>query len=293
MISLESFFFGPEPIAWVQQTLGLGWPLPFRVISLAGISWGVILVLGLSLWLWGREAVYSLVGIIILEALVSLALNRIFAVPRPSGDLIVKYEHIQLGSFPSGHLFTTAAVWGWLYASGRVPFAVTAAVVALVGTSRMYLGVHYVGDLVGAVVFAAVLVWGFSKLWPRIRPWLAARPPAFFAAAAMGTIAAALLSVLVIFPGNPYVWNACGVMIGSAIALFAEPRVSGYDPGSGGRFLAVALGIGGFLPPVVLGWVIGERLPVLSAAATAFATLWVLLAAPVLAHRFRTRIPRT
>lgn len=96
-----------------------------------------------------------------------------------------------------------------------------------------------------------------------------------------------------IFPGNPYVWNACGVMVGGAIALFAEPRVSGYDPGAGSRFLAVALGIGGFLPPLVLGWAIGERLPVLSAAATGFATLWVLLAAPALARKFGGLATRT
>ncbi|MBW3656881.1 MAG: phosphatase PAP2 family protein, partial [Gemmatimonadetes bacterium] len=261
---------------------------PFRVISLAGISWGVILVLGFALWLWGREAVYSLVGIIVLEALVSLALNRVFAVPRPSAEIIVKYEHIQLGSFPSGHLFTTAAVWGWLYASGRVSFGLTAAMVVLVGTSRMYLGVHYLGDLVGAVVFAAVLVWGYSKLWPRIRPWLVARPPAFFTAAAVGIVAVALASVLLVFPGNPYVWNASGVMIGGTIALFAEPRVSGYEPSRGrrARLLAVAFGIAGFLPPLVFGWVSGERMPVLSAVATGFATLWVLLAAPALARRF-------
>jgi hypothetical protein len=79
---LQELFFGPQPIVFVQQTLGLGWPFPFRVISLLGISWGVILALGLAMWMWGRKAAYSLAGIIVLEALVSLVLNRVFAVER-------------------------------------------------------------------------------------------------------------------------------------------------------------------------------------------------------------------
>jgi hypothetical protein len=79
---LQELFFGPQPIVFVQRTLGLGWPFPFRVISLLGISWGVILALGLAMWMWGRKAAYSLAGIIVLEALVSLVLNRVFAVER-------------------------------------------------------------------------------------------------------------------------------------------------------------------------------------------------------------------
>jgi membrane-associated phospholipid phosphatase len=169
---LQELFFGPQPIVFVQQTLGLGWPFPFRVISLLGISWGVILALGLAMWLWGRKAAYSLAGIIVLEALVSLVLNRVFAVERPDAASIVKYEHVELGSFPSGHLFTATIVWGWLYASGRVPFAVPAAVVLGVAiVARMYLGVHFLGDVVGAAIFGAALVWLYVRLWPRAQGW--------------------------------------------------------------------------------------------------------------------------
>lgn len=38
---LQELFFGPQPIVFVQQTLGLGWPLPFRVISLLGITFAL------------------------------------------------------------------------------------------------------------------------------------------------------------------------------------------------------------------------------------------------------------
>lgn len=282
----QELFFGPQPIVFVQQTLGLGWPFPFRVISLLGISWGVILVLGLALWLWGRWAAYSLAGIVVLEALASLALNRVFAVERPDAPSIVRYEHIELGSFPSGHQFTATILWGWLYASGRVPFAVPAAVVVGVAISRMYLGVHYLGDVLGAVVFGAALVWMYRRLWPRVRGWLAARPPAFFAALGLGFAAAGLVAVLVIFPSNPYIANAAGVMVCAPAALWAERRWVGYEPSPGeGRARAVLLGLAGILPPLMVGWMVGENAPAVSACATGVATLWALLATPALARR--------
>lgn len=288
---LQELFFGPQPIVFVQQTLGLGWPFPFRVISLLGISWGVILALGLAMWLWGRKAAYSLAGIVVLEALVSLVLNRVFAVERPDAASIVKYEHVELGSFPSGHLFTATIVWGWLYASGRVPFAVPAAIVLGVAIARMYLGVHFLGDVVGAAVFGAALVWLYVRLWPRAQAWLAARPPAVFAALAVGFAAAGLVAVLVIFPSNPYIANAAGVMVCAPAALWAERRWIGYEPpppGGHGRVKVMLLGLAGIVPPLVLGWVVGEDAPAVSACATGAATLWALLATPALARRIST-----
>lgn len=289
----QELFFGPGPIAFVQQTLGLGWPFPFRVVSLLGISWGVILALGLALWLWGRRAAYSLAGIVVLEAGVSLALNRVFALERPDAPSIVRYEHIELGSFPSGHLFTATVVWGWLYASGRVPLAVPAAVVLGVGVARMYLGVHYLGDVVGAAVFGAALVWTYARLWPRLAGWLAARPPRFFALLALGFAAAGLLAVLVVFPSNPFVANAAGVMVCGPAALWAERRWVRYTPPAEGRErLRIALaGAAGILPPLVLGWSVGERAPAVSAVATGAAALWALLAVPGMARRTGGRDP--
>lgn len=290
---LQELFFGPRPIVFVQQTLGLGWPFPFRVISLLGVSWGVILALGLALWLWGRWAAYSLAGIIVLEALVSMVLNRVFAVERPDAASIVKYEHVELGSFPSGHLFTATILWGWLYASGRVPFVVPAAVVLGMATARMYLGVHYLGDVVGAAVFGAGLVWIYARLWPRLGEWLAARPPRFIALLALGFAGTGLLAVLVIFPSNPYVANAAGVMVAAPAALWAEARWNRYPPPRNGseRLAAVLLGIAGIVPPLVVAWHAGEDAPLIAACATGAATLWALFAAPALARRLAAGTP--
>lgn len=67
--------------------VGLGWPLPFRLISL-GIAWGVIRVVGLVLWLWGRTTAYALAAILLLES----ASNLLGSDPRPSAPEIAVYQ---------------------------------------------------------------------------------------------------------------------------------------------------------------------------------------------------------
>ncbi len=65
MEPIASFLFGVEPIAWIQHFFGLGHPLPFRIFSLIGDSWGMILVIGLAFWLFGRERLYATCSVVV------------------------------------------------------------------------------------------------------------------------------------------------------------------------------------------------------------------------------------
>lgn len=48
--------FGPEPIAAVQRLFGPGCVPFFELVSLLGSNWGVVLGLGIAVWLGGRRA---------------------------------------------------------------------------------------------------------------------------------------------------------------------------------------------------------------------------------------------
>ncbi|SFP06214.1 bifunctional NUDIX hydrolase/phosphatase PAP2 family protein [Enterovibrio norvegicus] len=101
-----------------------------------------------------------------------------FAVPRPFYVFPDLQRDLASGfAFPSGHTATAFAVWGlvysWVKQTGKNALWVWLAPATLVALSRVYLGVHYVTDvLAGAVVGALSLaiVLYFSRVAHRGTP---------------------------------------------------------------------------------------------------------------------------
>ena len=153
----------------------------FLWITMLG-KWQMILIFTLAaavlLWLWRKKSYIiplwlSVAGSEIFTHIGKIAFQR----PRPEAALFAEHSF----SFPSGHASNAIAFYGFLaYAlirdSGRRKtkvnlFFAAAAVIALIGFSRLYLGVHYVSDvwggyLVGAlwlIISVSVSEWLISK----------------------------------------------------------------------------------------------------------------------------------
>jgi membrane-associated phospholipid phosphatase len=126
-------------------------------------TWGVtIMTLLVSIYLWRRRlrhwlftfllTVYS--GIL-LNHLLKIIFHR--ARPHFADPILTLTSH----SFPSGHTMTATVFYGTLCAivisradswAGRVSWILVALLlITLVGFSRIYLGVHYLSDVLGAM----------------------------------------------------------------------------------------------------------------------------------------------
>jgi membrane-associated phospholipid phosphatase len=281
------FLFGPEPIAAVQQLLGREWVPLFRLLSLLGSNWGVVLGLGIAVWTGGRRTAYALAGALAVEGVVNVVLNRLFHVPRPDHPSIVVYEQVPLSSFPSGHVFTTGVVWGALWLFGRVHPAVAALAVLAVAVSRLGLGVHFLGDVLGGLACAAVLLLAFRWIWPRVRAWAEDRPFGLFAAAGALAAAAALASTRVI-GDNEHEWGAVGIAVGMVAGLLAEARWIRFDGGSGSagrRAARLLIGLAGIAAAYLVAMRAGPEAVRAQALAAGVATLWATLLAPALFAR--------
>nr|MBA2670336.1 phosphatase PAP2 family protein [Gemmatimonadota bacterium] len=281
MDRLNGFFFGPEPIATIQEFFGPH-PLPFRVLSLLGDTWGVLLVVGIALWVFGRRTFQAVLGIVVVGAATKIGLTRLFTTPRPGGPEIISYADLAIGSFPSGHVYQAVGPWGLLYAMGCVPIWVPAVIALLVGLGRFYLGAHYLGDVLGGIVFAIALVWLFRRAWPRARDWLERRSSIFYRTVSL--VAIATTAVAVTMTGvHPRRFEIYGILFGAAIALPLESRWVRYEAGGRvGRADAwkILFGIAGLL--VFLLWDRSQpaQALLLGTLTAGLATLWVVLAAP-------------
>jgi hypothetical protein len=68
---------------------------------------------------------------------------------------------------PSNHAQTAVGVWGTLAARLRRTWAwiAAAAVITLIGFSRVVLGVHFPQDVLAGWFIGGILLWAFQKFW--------------------------------------------------------------------------------------------------------------------------------
>nr|WP_285842797.1 phosphatase PAP2 family protein [Metabacillus litoralis] len=92
-------------------------------------------------------------------------LKEVFSRERPSFDAVYEASHY---SFPSGHAMNSAAIYGFIcfllvfyiikeHKKRMTAAVMTAVLVFLIGVSRMYLGVHYLTDVLAG--------WSVGFIW--------------------------------------------------------------------------------------------------------------------------------
>jgi len=177
----EAFPFDAPILQFAHGIARDGFNRAFVLSSKLGYEWGVvpldvILVLVLAALRKLREGLFAGIAIIG-SALLNLGAKQLFARERPTLWESIAPEGTY--SFPSGHAMgsiTLAMVlvllawhtrWRWWVA---VPMAVF---VAMVGLSRVYLGVHYPSDiLAGWAVAIGWTVGAYLLVFPHgQRPW--------------------------------------------------------------------------------------------------------------------------
>ena len=183
----EAFPFDEPILRFAHELAHDGFDRVFLLFSQLGYHYGVVpfdivLVLALALRRRLREGLFAGLAIVG-SALLNLATKQVFARARPSLWESIAPESTY--SFPSGHAMgsmTVAAVlvllawytrWRWWVAVPATAF------VAMVGLSRVYLGVHYPSDILAG--WAAALAWtvaAYALVFSRLRPWRAGIPPA-------------------------------------------------------------------------------------------------------------------
>lgn len=292
---VSDFLFGPGPVVWFQQLVGPDGAAPFHAISLLGDPWGLLLVLAVSLWLFGRETMYALIPLAIVEASTFLLLNRLIGIPRPDDPAVTTFEELSYSAFPSGHTFLTTTLWMLLFLRGFVPLVVPLVLGSAVGISRLYLGVHHVGDILGGLVLGIALAYGYHRLWPRLVEILKRGSLRAYAISG-GIVAAVTVAMLPMMGGNPRWWAVAGIMVASAIALplnehlghtqLSTQDVEGGAAGRRGRRLAIlAIGLVGVVAAMAVARVFYDHIPIPSGLAGLGATLWALLITPWLLRR--------
>jgi membrane-associated phospholipid phosphatase len=165
-------------IDWIVmiQSLGAWLAGPMRFFSFLGSEEFFLLALPALYW-----SISTDLGIRVgLMLLTSTSINHIFKValggPRPywvSERVLPLAAETSFG-VPSGHSQIAGGVWGISAAYLRKPWAWIGAVtvIVLIGFSRMYLGVHFLHDVLVGWLLGGLTLWAFVAYWDRVAAWL-------------------------------------------------------------------------------------------------------------------------
>lgn len=154
---------------FIQRINFPGWRALLIAVSWPGNGYyGLFVTLGAAALLFRRQRVETICLLASAAGgwLINNSLKIVVDRPRPVAELVAIYLEHQSRSFPSGHVVSYVALYGFLFylAYVRAPgsgwrtalLAVCGALIGLVGLSRVYLGAHWASDVLGGYLFGAV-----------------------------------------------------------------------------------------------------------------------------------------
>ncbi len=123
--------------------------------------------------------VFAVLGI----GIVGLIIKILVARPRPTPDLVNVMTALDNGgqSFPAGHVESYVAIVGFLWylsytllpkhaVSRFVELLVYGTMIAFIGLSRVYVGEHWLSDVIGGYLFGGIWLWLTIQLYEWGKP---------------------------------------------------------------------------------------------------------------------------
>ena len=169
------WFFDEAINTWLQNAIPwMEWPL--RIITYFGESIFYIVLLAMAFWVYKKKDAIIAIYVLLTASFLNFFLKVLIKKPRPTiSDNIIEEEGF---STPSGHAQTSTTMYGWIMFHFKKIwlYIVTPILVLLICLSRVFLGVHFIGDvilgfLIGGAVLAALYfgippLIGWMDKWP-------------------------------------------------------------------------------------------------------------------------------
>ncbi|MDR1239590.1 MAG: phosphatase PAP2 family protein [Treponema sp.] len=154
-------------------------PLTFfiKVITQLGAVPVYVILLSLIFWCVDEKKSFRLSMAVMISGWINLALKFLLDQPRPfwaAYDPAVGLIHERFGGLPSGHAQTSLVMWIIVASWGgrKWRYIPAAALILLIGFSRIYLGVHFPTDVFAGWLIGGLICAAYFFLVPRIETTL-------------------------------------------------------------------------------------------------------------------------
>jgi len=158
-------------IQQLQTSLGLWLQIPMRIVSFFASEAFVIAIVPALYWCFHRKKGAELGLLILGSAFINLWIKQLLMWPRPF-QLIpsVGLAHESTYGMPSGHSQLSIVFWAFMVQflpkKWRVPVLI--GVPLIIGFSRIYLGVHFITDVLGGYLVGILFFLFFKLIAPHV-----------------------------------------------------------------------------------------------------------------------------
>ena len=155
-------------LSWVESIRTPGLSIFFENISLAGYPTFLILFISFGYFYWSPSRFSRIAMMLFISGLINAFLKDFFQDPRPAIELMLDPKVGTSYGWPSGHAQIAVTLWGLLAYELKDKWVSVGAitVIFLIAFSRMYLGVHDLGDVVSGLLIGALIlaIWHFAVI---------------------------------------------------------------------------------------------------------------------------------
>jgi membrane-associated phospholipid phosphatase len=160
----------------IVQGIGSWAVLPMKFFSFFGAEEWYLIVFPAVFWCVSPMVGLRLGFILLVSSSSNTFFKLIFHSPRPYWLSLRVQAYVAETSFglPSGHSQTSAAIWGFLASAMRHRWftAVCILMIFLIGLSRLFLGVHFLSDVLLGWALGGLTLLLFTRFEPGVTAWV-------------------------------------------------------------------------------------------------------------------------
>jgi membrane-associated phospholipid phosphatase len=151
----------------------------FRGVTMLGSEYFYVVLVAIWFWAVDKRGAILAVFVLIVSFVSNYWLKIIFKNPRPPVTNWLSGVNVSSYSLPSGHAQNSVVVWGWVGLKSRSWWmgVLSIVLIGLVGVSRVYIGVHWLGDVVAGWAVGILILIALWKLEEPIRSFLSKYNP--------------------------------------------------------------------------------------------------------------------
>ncbi len=255
-------FFDPEITNVLRDALPWAESF-FRIITDIGAETAFVVLIFTGYWAYKKKESMQVGFLLVASVLTNYWLKVAIANPRPPLSYRLPEVDAPNYSTPSGHAQNSTAFYGGIAAKARRWWLMLAAALLsiLIGVSRVYLGVHYLEDIILGWGVGIVILLAYIYAWPSVEQFLSKyrEEAPYIVLFLVGFVGLVICAYLLPQPPDDNFGLTGGLTMGLTLGILLEKKFVDFsvEPHDGQKWRLVVRVIVGLV--LMLGAMLGLR----------------------------------